>query len=159
VERSLPNKVVITVVESQALAYLKLGDENWTMDHGCKILGKAAEGETAMLMPIVGIKPGTLYIGETLTTEDGDEKVVAYLTEVLYQLEQRGLYVQTSEIDFSDPNNVKIRYGSKYTLVLGAHDRIEYKFGMFVSVMDKLLEGDVGIIDVSSGSIARFIPN
>ena len=159
VERSLPNKVVISVEESEALAYLELGDESWTMDHGCKILGKAAEGETAMLMPIVGIDPGTLYIGENLTTKDGNEETVAYLAEVLYQLEERGLYVQTRRIDFSDPKRVKIDYGSKYTLILGAYDRVEYKFGMFVSVLDKLLDGDVGIIDVSSGSVARFIPN
>jgi len=159
VKRSLPDKMVITVVESQALAYLELGDESWTMDHGCKILGKAAEGETAMLMPIVGIDPGTLYIGETLTMKDGNSQTVEYLSEVLYQLEERGLYVQTSKIDFSNPNSVRISYGGKYTLVLGGYDRIEHKFGMFVSAMGKLLDGDVGIIDVSSGSVARFIPN
>ena len=38
VERKLPNKVTITVKESQALAYIVLGDEDWTIDHSCKVL-------------------------------------------------------------------------------------------------------------------------
>ena len=38
VERSLPNRVIITVTESQALAYIVLGEERWTIDHSCKVL-------------------------------------------------------------------------------------------------------------------------
>ena len=49
VERKLPNKVIIDVTESTALAYLSLGDENWTIDHNCKVLGKASEDELSNL--------------------------------------------------------------------------------------------------------------
>ena len=79
VERSLPNKVIITVEESTALAYLELGDEKWTLDHSCKVLGR--------------------------------------------------------------------------------HTSTEYKFGMLVSAMEQLKEGDVGILDVSDGAKAHFTPN
>lgn len=159
VERSLPNRVTITVLESEALAYLVLGDEQWTIDHNAKVLGKAAEGEDAGLMPVVGIKPGTLMIGEQMLTEDNNQQTVDYLAEVLYQIQERGLDSQVTRIDFSDANNVEFSYGGKYTVVLGAHDKIEYKFGMFVAVLDKLLDGDIGIIDVSDGSTAHFSPN
>lgn len=54
VERKLPNKVTITVKESQALAYIVLGDEDWTIDHSCKVLGKATEDELSGLIPIIG---------------------------------------------------------------------------------------------------------
>ena len=66
VERSLPNKVIITVSESQALAYIVLGEEKWTIDHSCKVLGKANDDELQGLIPIEGISPGTLMIGEPL---------------------------------------------------------------------------------------------
>ncbi len=49
--------------ESQALAYIVLGDEDWTIDHSCKVLGKATEDELSGLIPIIGISPGTLLIG------------------------------------------------------------------------------------------------
>lgn len=158
IERSLPNKVVINVVESTALAYLELGDEQWTLDHSCKVLGKAAEGETANMISVVGIDPGTLYIGEPLTTADGNQAVVDQLAEILYQMEARSLNSSVTKLDMSDISSVEFSYGGRYTVVLGNRENIEHKFGMFVAVMDKLLEGDNGIIDVSDGVTGHFSP-
>lgn len=159
VERSLPNKVVITVEETTALAYLQLGEEKWTLDHNCKVLGKAAEGEEASLLPVVGMHPGTLMIGETMQTESGDTEIVEYLAEVLDQIEARGMTPYVTNIDFSNAQSPEFDYGGKYTVVLGRRDQVEHKFGMFVTVLDMLKEGDVGVIDVSSGSKAHFSPN
>ena len=159
VERSLPNKVVITVEETTALAYLPLGEEKWTLDHNCKVLGKAAEGEEESLLPVIGMKAGTLMIGETMETESGETESIAYLAEVLDQIEGRGMTDMVSRIDFSDPNSPEFDYGGKYTVVLGKHEKVEYKFGMFVTVLGMLKEGDVGVIDVSNGTKAHFSPN
>lgn len=158
IERKLPNKVIITVEESEALAYLVLGDEKWTMDHGARILGKAAEGETASLIAVEGISPGTLMIGELMQTADQDEALVQYVAEVLDQIEARGYARSVSRVDFADPESVEFFYAGKYTVVLGGFANIERKFGMFAAVLDKLKEGDVGIIDVSDGVTAHFSP-
>lgn len=159
VERRLPNKVIISVKESQALAYIVLGEEKWTIDHSCKVLGKATEDELGGLIPIDGISPGTLMIGEPLQTSDGNTEIVDYIAEVLYQLEERGLYRQVGRVDFSDSKHVEFTYADKYTVRIGGAEKTEYKFGMFVSVLAQLLDGDVGIIDVSDGSTAHFTPN
>ncbi len=159
VERQLPNKVTITVVESQALAYIRLGEELWTIDHGCKVLGQAAGGEAQFLIPVEGIEPGTLMIGEPLTTRDGNEAVIEYLRELLYQIEERGLTGKVDKISFSGPNSVEFSYDGKYTVSLGNSGNLEHKFGMFVAVLDMLKEGDLGIIDVSDGTSAHFSPN
>ena len=158
IDRKLPNKVIISVEESEALAYLVLGDEKWTMDHGARILGKAAEGETASLIAIEGISPGTLMIGELMQTSDHDEALVQYVADVLDQIEARGYAPSVTRVDFSDPKSVEFSYGGKYTVVLGGPENIERKFGMFVAVLDKLKEGDIGIIDVSDGMTAHFSP-
>ena len=146
VERSLPNRVIITVSESQALAYIVLGEENWTIDHNCKVLGKA------------NISPGTLMIGEPLQTADGDERIVNFIAEVLDQLEGRGLYTRVGRVDFSDVNNVEFTLDNKYVVRIGNGNNVEYKFGMLISVLSQLLEGDVGIINVSDGNTAHFSP-
>ena len=159
IERSLPNKVVITVEETTALAYLQLGEEKWTLDHNCKVLGKAAEGEEESLLPIEGLRPGTLMIGEIMETEDGKEETILYLAAILDQIEARGMTDQVTRIDFSNPNSPEFDYGGKYTVVLGKYENVEHKFGMFVTVMGMLKEGDVGVIDVSSGTKAHFSPN
>ena len=158
VERSLPNRVVITVTESQALAYIVLGEENWTIDHNCKVLGKANDDELKGLIPILGISPGTLMIGETLETADGDEQIVEFIAEVLEQLEGRGLYTRVGRLDFTDPEQVEFTLGDKYTVRIGNSSAVDYKFGMLISVLSQLLEGDVGIINVSDGNTAHFSP-
>lgn len=159
VERSLPNKVVITVDETTALAYLPLGEEKWTLDHNCKVLGKAAAGEEESLLPVVGMHPGTLMIGETMQMEDGSMEPIQYLAEVLDQIEGRGMTGLVTRIDFSNSDSPEFDYGGKYTVVLGKHEKVEYKFGMFVTVLGMLKEGDVGVIDVSNGTKAHFSPN
>ena len=107
---------------------------------------------------LYSVSPGTLFIGETMLTEDNDTELVEYLAQVLYQLEARGLYQQVESIDFSDKYNVVFDYGDKYTVKLGGPGDTEYKFGMLVSVMSQLLEGDIGVIDVSDGATAHFKP-
>ena len=159
IERSLPNRVIVTVTESQALAYIVLGEEMWTIDHNCKVLGKANEDELKGLIPIDGISPGTLMIGEPLQTADGDTGIVDYIAEVLYQIEARGLYSKVGRVDFSNPRRVSFTYDGKYTVILGDASNTEYKFGMLISAMSQLLDGDVGIINVSDGRTARFSPS
>ena len=159
VERRLPNKVIITVEESSALAYLELGEEQWTLDHRCKVLGKAAEGETEALIPVVGIRPGTLMIGEQMETEDQDREQVEFLAAILDQIEERGLTEGVTQIDFSNPSSPEFSYRDRYTVVLGSENQLEHKFGMFVTVLEKLKPGDVGVINVSDGVTAHFSPN
>ena len=159
VERSLPNRVVITVQETTAMAYLELGEEQWTLDHNCKVLGKAAEGEAETLLPIVGMRPGTLMIGEIMETEDGDTDTVEYVAEILDQIEGREMTGLVTRLDMSNVRSPEFDYGGKYTVVLGRHENVEHKFGMFVTVLGMLKEGDVGVIDVSNGKTAHFSPN
>ena len=159
VTRKLPNRVVIDVVECKAQAVLSVGDEEWTLDHNCKVLGKAAEGEMSELIMIYGVDPGTLMIGEQLETADKDQRMVDFIAEVLNQIQDRGMSADVVSTDFSDIDNASFIYAEgKYTVELGGYDNIEHKFGMIVSVLGQLKSGDVGIIDVSDGSTAHFTP-
>ena len=155
--RKLPNKVTIEVSESTALAYLKLGDEMWTMDHNAKILGKAAADEVSSLFQVTGISPGTLLIGEQLTTSDGDTEIIEQLSQILFQIQERGLAYYTTLVDLTDGSDARLSYAGRYTVKLGNADNMEYKFGMFVSVLKQLGDGDVGMLDLSDGKTAHFM--
>jgi len=159
VDRQLPNRVTINVEECQALAYLSIGDEEWTIDHSCKILGKANEDELEGLIPIYGIEPGTLMIGERLETKTGDTALVDSLAEILYQIEQRGMAGESRRIDFSNPYAILFVYTEKYNVILGGGGSIERKFAMLESVISQLKSGDIGTIDLSDINTAHFIPN
>ena len=158
VARQLPDKVIITVQECKALAYIAVGDENWTIDRSCKILGKATEDELGSLIGIEGLNPGTLLIGERLTSADGDDAIISFIAEVLYQIQERNLTDQILKLDFSEELGAKMYYGTRFTVVLGGSAEVNHKFAMVESVLEQLKEGDVGIIDVSDGYSAHFIP-
>ena len=158
VTRNLPNKVIIEVKETTAIAYIQLGTELWTLDHNCKILGKAAEDEDIGLVPVVGLDPGTLLINERLTTADGSERSVNFLEEIFDQIEGRGILTYITKIDFSDANNVKLSYGGKYIINIGDPYQVEHKFSLVVSAISQLKEGDIGIIDVSDAKTVHFQP-
>jgi hypothetical protein len=147
------------VRESTALAYLILGDEEWTMDHHCKILGKAAEGETDLLVPIVNFDPGTLFIGERLTAASGEAAPVDYLEEILVQLEGRGLTQNIDRINFENPTSPEIVYNGRFTFVMGGYAQVDHKFAMLSGVLETLKEGDMGVVNLSDGRTARFSPN
>ena len=158
-KRALPNRITITVEESTALAYLILGDEEWTMDHNCKILGKAAEGETEQLVPIINFNPGTLFIGERLTSADGKEEPVDYLHDILMQIEGRGLIPDVDRVNFENPNSPEIVYNGRFTFVLGNYAQTEQKFAMLSGVLATLKAGDAGVVDLSNGRTVYFSPN
>ena len=144
--------------ECKALAYIAVGDENWTIDHSCKVLGKATDNELGDLIRIEGIDPGTLLIGEKLTTSDGDNTAVTFLSDVLYQVQNRQLTEHIKSMDFSDLIGAKLYYGTRFTIMLGGQSSVNHKFAMLESVLEQLKEGDVGVINVSDGTSAHFIP-
>lgn len=158
-KRALPNRITITVAESRAMAYLILGDEDWTMDHNCKILGKAAAGETAELVPIVNFDPGTLFIGERLTTANGQEDPVDYLNEILIQIEGRNMSADIDRIDFENPNSPELVYNGRFTFVLGRYAQVSQKFAILSGTLQALKAGDAGVVDLSDGVRAVFSPN
>ena len=158
-KRALPNRITISVAESRAMAYLILGDEEWTMDHNCKILGKAAEGETADLVPIVNFDPGTLFIGERLTAANGNETPVDYLNEILIQVEGRNLGPEIDRIDFENPNSPEIVYNGRFTFVLGRYSQVSQKFAILSGTLQALKAGDAGVVDLSDGMKAIYSPN
>ena len=141
------------------MAYLILGDEEWTMDHNCKILGKAAEGETAELVPIVNFDPGTLFIGERLTSANGNETPVDYLNEILIQIEGREMGPEIDRIDFENPNSPEIVYNGRFTFVLGRYSQVSQKFAILSGTLQTLKAGDAGVVDLSDGMKAIYSPN
>ena len=157
-ERQLPDKVIITVQECKALAYIAVGDENWTIDRSCKVLGKATESELESIIGVEGLNPGTLLIGERLTSADGDEAIITFIADVLYQIQERNLAEHIRRVDFTENLGAKMYYGTRFTVILGGTAEVNHKFAMLESVLEQLKEGDVGVIDVSDGYSAHFIP-
>ena len=159
ISRGLPNRVTITVTESQAVACIPLEKEMWTIDRNCKILGKAEGTDAAAIIRVDGI---TLYhptVGKLASTEAEDAAKVTYLADILKQIQTRNMQSYITGIDMSTITNPSFDYMGRFTVKLGSDENIEYKFGMLAAAVAQLQEGDNGTIDLSIDKQAHFSPS
>ena len=199
VTRLLPNKVVIDISESNAIAYLAvkvdvLGEtgaspapdatpeptptptptpeptqtpeptgepqddappeptgyfDYWIIDRNGKFLTKANASEVVGLIEIRGLTPIAPKVGAVISPGEAEMNKVAYLKEILNQIQERGLQNQVTYVDISNVSNPSFDFDGRFTVKLGADSETEYKFGMLLSAVEQMEPGDQGTIDIS----------
>ena len=159
ITRYLPNKVVITISESQALACVSYEGEPWVIDRGCRMLTQASEAEAASLIEVRGITPTTAEVGEVFETGPDDTGKLEYLCAILDQIQERGMAADVGYIDMTNINSPSFSYKDRFIVKLGNFEETEYRFGKLLSAVSQLVEGDRGTIDVSpEGAQTVFSP-
>ena len=159
VTRYLPNRVIIEVSESEALACVELEGQYWVIDRSCKILTQGTAADASSLITVRGLTPVNPTVGETLSTGSADEGKADYLSEILDQLQERGIAGNVTRIDMTDLTNPKFDYLGRFTVELGPRGDTEYQFAKLLSAVAQLTENDRGTIDLSlEGARAVFSP-
>ena len=93
------------------------------------------------------------------TTGDDDTGKLEYLTEILDQLQERGLYGQVNYIDMTNLNSPTMGFLGRFTVKLGESGETEYRLAKLLSAVSQLTEYDRGTIDVSyDGEQVVFSP-
>ena len=157
VSRVLPDKVVITVKESNAIATVQSETSAWMIDRNCKMMTSVTESEAMGLIPVTGITALLPNVGDPIQPAEGDEGKVEYLSEILFEIEVRKLQDRISEIDFTDAENPSLYFDDRFEVKLGAKGDTVRKFGLFLSASEQLASGDMGVIDLSLDDKAHFI--
>ena len=98
-------------------------------------------------------------MGEYIKASDGQSDKLAYLTDILYQIQARGLMGKVTSIDLTDAQNPTFEYDGRFLVKLGAFDNTEYKFGKMLSAVSQLSADDSGTLDLSTGNKVVFNPN
>jgi len=105
------------------------------------------------------VTPLTTEIGKVFTTGDDDTGKLEYLTEILDQLQERGLYGQVNYIDMTNLNSPTMGFLGRFTVKLGESGETEYRLAKLLSAVSQLTEYDRGTIDVSyDGEQVVFSP-
>lgn len=159
INRGLPSLVIIEVTESKAVGCVKVGDELWSVSSSGKFLSSITQDDSSHIAMISGINVSDAATGEHIEAASGEENKLAYLTDILYQIQARGLLGKVAAIDMSDVNNPTFEYDSRFLVKLGAMDNTEYKFGKMLSAVSQLSADDAGTLDVSTGDKVVFNPN
>lgn len=159
ISRGLPNRVTIEVTESNAVGYVSVGDELWSVSSSGKFLSSIDQKNTEHIAAISGITVSDAEVGEYIKAADGESDKLSYLVDILYQVQARGLVSKVEEIDVSSVECPTFEYDGRFTVKLGANDNTEYKFGKMLSAVSQLSADDSGTLDLSSGNKVVFNPN
>lgn len=158
VTRSLPDRVVIDVSESSAIACVVVESQYWAIDRNCKLLTMVDNVDAVGLITVTGVTPINPTIGEVIAPGEADQPKIDYLADILDQMQERGLIGDVTWVDVSTASNPSFDYLGRFTVKLGPNENTEYKFGMLLSAVEQLAAGDRGTIDLSIDKKAHFSP-
>lgn len=159
IERTLPDTVIITVLESEVTYAIRAENEAYylinTQGKVLKEIKTADATDYPMLEGLVIAEP---TIGAAIYVAEEQQKNMDAALELMGQLEDYGIAV--SRIDVTKLYNITAYYGSQYEIMLGGNDNLAYKVEYLASVLEKLGDDKSGVIDLTfeEEKKARFQP-
>lgn len=137
VEKLLPNKIVINVVEDADFAYVSV-DKGYLIISSDLIVDrlekKLSEEQQNKLIKIINASYDSLQIGAKITSSPREE-------EFLKTLIDKDLYTVTKEIDFGEAeDDVKLRVNSHTIISFGKLEDYDYKFSLIEKIIIDLKE-------------------
>jgi len=159
IERSLPNKLIITVDESFAMAYVDWEGQRWMMTGNCKLLGTGSGSELSGLIHVLGVTPVSPKAGETMAVDENDSLKLSYLQTLLHAMQMVNMTEDVSELDLSNPANPSFEYLDRFTVKLGPNENTEYKLRMLLSALLQLDDDITATIDISEGTAVHVSPD
>lgn len=159
VSRKLPNRSVIEIKESIPIAYVVIEGQEWIIGRNSKILSQAKKEDLKNLINVIGVSPTDPTIGEMMKVSDSDVEKVAFLCDVLDQIQERMLMYDVKNLDVTDIENLSFTFLDRFFVKIGNNTDLTIKFGKLISAVTKLTPGDMGALDLSlSGNEVHFRP-
>lgn len=149
ITRVLPNKLVIDIIESAAIAYVTSESGLWAIDSSCKLLSTIEQSEASSLIEIRSLTPIAPETGEVIAPGDAESPKVAYLADILAAIEDNNMQGDIEWIDMSDISNPSFYYLGRFTVRLGYDEELDYKFLKLLAAVNELAAGDRGTLDLS----------
>lgn len=159
IERVLPNKLIITVDESFALAYVSWEGQSWMMTGNCKLLGSGTGDELTGLIHVLNVIPTNPKAGEIMTVEAGDSLKLSYLQTLLHAMQQLGITTDVTDLDMQNPASPTFRYLDRFTVKMGPNDNTDYKLRMLLSAVEQMESDMTGTVDLSEGTTVHMSPD
>ena len=158
VDRSLPNRIVIRVDESYALAFVDWEGQNWMMTANCKMLASGTQEEIAPLIRVTNISVVSPSAGTMMTVGEGEGLKLTYLQSLLQNMESLGMQGDVTEINMQNAANPTFEYQNRFTVKMGPNENTDYKLRMLLSAVAQMDEYMMGTIDLSEGTTVHVTP-
>ena len=159
VDRSLPNRIVISVEESYAMAFVDWEGQNWMMTANCKMLGSGTQEEVQPLIRVTNISVVSPSAGTIMTVGGGEELKLTYLQNILQSMDALGMRNDVTEINMQNAANPTFEYLDRFTVKMGPNENTDYKLRMLLSAVTQMDEYMMGTIDLSEGTTVHVSPD
>lgn len=159
VDRSLPNRIVISVEESYALAYIEWEGQNWMMTANGKMLGSGTMEEVSNLIRVTNITVRAPSAGTIMTVGENEGLKLSYLQSMLQSMDALGMEGDVTEINMQNAANPTFEYLDRFTVKMGPNENTEYKLRMLLSAVTQMDEYMMGTVDLSEGTTVHVSPD
>ena len=159
IERSLPNKLIITVDESFALAYVNWQGQNWMMTGNCKLLGTGSGEDLRGLIHVLNVTPEDPKAGEIMQVQANESLKLSYLQSLLHAMQLADMTADVEDLDMGNPANPSFRYLDRFTVKMGPNDNTDYKLRMLLSAVAQMESDMTGTVDLAEGTAVHVSPD
>lgn len=159
IERELPNKIIITVDESFAMAYVNWEGQYWMMTGSCKLLGSGSVTEVANLIRVLNVTPVEPKAGEIMQVDAAESLKLSYLQTLLHAMQLTGITDDVKDVDMTNPANPTFRYLDRFTVKMGPNENVDYKLRMLLSAVEQMESDMTGTVDLSEGTAVHVSPD
>ena len=153
----VPDRMVITVKETSAIASLRTKDGFLLLSQECHAVN-GFRGDESELLQIRGITPLETGVGQLLQVSDAESTKLSYLREMLTLLSERDMRQDVQDLDFSNVSDLHFRYLDRFNVRMGRQEKLENKLDLLERIVDSLGAGDRGTLDMSTPQEGHYFP-
>jgi len=159
IDKIVPDRVEITVTESQPLAVISYNNVWWILDQKARVLENTDSATAAKKIAVAGISPTGIPIGRQISVNNSEKTKLTYLVNVLTAIQNAGISGDVKLLDISSIGNISFSYLGRFSVILGSGEDADYKMVKLNDVLAQLKSSDKGKIDLSKDNTSRFIPD
>lgn len=127
ITKNFPDTLVISIVESSAVAYLIYEGDMIIIDSSGRVLERAQVSSMSgtvtinnrILIEVRGVMISDARVGTQLRSEPGLESILSTMQNVLIMMEREGLIDDVDYLDVSNINNIYFGFRGIYRVIVG----------------------------------------
>lgn len=148
IRKALPDGVALSVTERVAAASVESAEGRWLMSAQGKLLEK--ETGSVNIIEITGLTAVGPYAGGMIQVAEEEQNTLRYVSELLVELEGRGLLSKCTALDCSSVTSMTLDMGI-YQVKLPRGGDYSYYLSLMQSALDsgRLPEGVGGTLDLT----------
>ena len=160
IRRSLPDTLVITVEECEAVAAILQDNAGWLVSSGGKILEEVTSAQAAQYPQITGVELLMPSVGEMIEFPASGNATEEQVLGLLSALEERGMLGELESIYCSDRDELVMSYDGRFQVVMNYDDNFTQDLEALEEVIAKLQPNETGTIILTNLSEhINFVPD